>query len=173
MTTAELLLHPIRLRVVQAFLGGRELTTGELRDLLPDIPTATLYRQVALLADGGVLTVVRERQARGSVERTYRLETGAASVGAEESRAVDREGHRHAFLVYVASLLAAYDGYLARDVIDLEADGVGFRQTVLNLDDAEFRQFLDEYRTLLSRWSLDAGPGRARHLFATVVMPSD
>ena len=30
MTTADLLLHPVRLRIVQAFLGDRALTTSEL-----------------------------------------------------------------------------------------------------------------------------------------------
>ena len=31
MTSADLLLHPVRLRIVQAFLGDRALTTGDLR----------------------------------------------------------------------------------------------------------------------------------------------
>ena len=51
--TADLLLHPHRLRIVQAFLGRDRLTTADLRALLPDIPTATLYRQITTLLDGG------------------------------------------------------------------------------------------------------------------------
>ena len=41
-TSVELLLHPVRLRIVQAFLGDRELTTVQLGELLPDVSTATL-----------------------------------------------------------------------------------------------------------------------------------
>ena len=44
--SAGLLLHPVRLRIVQAFLGGRRLTTAQLRTALPDVSPATLYRQV-------------------------------------------------------------------------------------------------------------------------------
>ncbi|MEE3921886.1 helix-turn-helix domain-containing protein [Micromonospora sp. BRA006-A] len=59
----ELLMHPVRLRIVQAFLGGRTLTTTDLRAELSDVPPATLYRQVATLADHGVLHTVGERRA--------------------------------------------------------------------------------------------------------------
>ncbi len=47
MTSADLLLHPVRLRIVQAFLADRALTTSELRTELPDVPTASLYRHIA------------------------------------------------------------------------------------------------------------------------------
>jgi len=72
-STADLLLHPVRLRIVQAFLGDRALTTGELRAELPDVPPASLYRHIARLVDAGVLGVVSERRVRGAVERTYIL----------------------------------------------------------------------------------------------------
>ena len=41
--SADLLLHPVRLRIVQAFLGERALTTTELSAELSDIPAASLY----------------------------------------------------------------------------------------------------------------------------------
>ena len=82
MGSAELLLHPVRLRIVQAFLGEGELTTADLRARLTDVSPATLYRQVATLAAGGVLEVAAERRVRGAVERTYRLRPERAAVGA-------------------------------------------------------------------------------------------
>src|SRR6185436_8294397 len=75
----DLLLHPARLRVLQAFLGDRTLTVADLRAELPDVPAASLYRHVGVLADAGVLTVVGERKVRGAAERSYRLDVGAAS----------------------------------------------------------------------------------------------
>ena len=68
LTPTDVVLHPVRLlRIVQAFLGDRELTTGELRSELRDVATATLYRQVAAMVDGGVLEVADERRVRGAV----------------------------------------------------------------------------------------------------------
>jgi len=59
-TSADLLLHPVRLRIVQAFLGDRALTTTELRAELPDVPQASLYRNIARLVGAGVLSIVSD-----------------------------------------------------------------------------------------------------------------
>ena len=70
MASADLLLHPVRLRIVQAFLGDRALTTAQLAAELGDVPHASLYRHVSLLAKAGVLHVVAERRVRAVVEHT-------------------------------------------------------------------------------------------------------
>src|SRR4051812_49625002 len=71
MATADLLLHPVRLRLVQAFLGDRTLTTADLRAALPDVAPATLYRHVGVLAGAGVLAVAGERRGGGAPGRNY------------------------------------------------------------------------------------------------------
>ncbi len=174
MTATEVLLHPVRLRIAQAFLGDRALTTSELRAELPEVPTATLYRQVAALADGGVLEVVDERRVRGAVERTYRLRTGAVHVDAEAARAMSVDDHRRGFLTFVAGLLAEFERYLDRDDIDLARDLVGFRQHGLHLTDEETVELLADLRAVLEpRLALPPGEGRTRRLFSTVLIPSD
>jgi len=40
MASADLLPHPVRLRIVQAFLGDRALATGALATELADVPAA-------------------------------------------------------------------------------------------------------------------------------------
>src|SRR5664280_2305479 len=65
MDTVDLLLHPVRLRIVHALSGGRTLTTTELSGRLPEVSKVTVYRQVALLAEGGFLEVAGERRREG------------------------------------------------------------------------------------------------------------
>jgi hypothetical protein len=38
---ADLLLHPVRLRIVQAFLGARALTTSQLSAELSEVPAGS------------------------------------------------------------------------------------------------------------------------------------
>jgi DNA-binding transcriptional ArsR family regulator len=174
MTSADLLLHPIRLRIVQAFLGERALTTSDLHDELSDIAPTTLYRHMTRLVAGGVLTVVAERRIRGTVERTYVLRMSAASLGLDHIEAMNAEDHRQAFMAYIAGLLGDFDRYLARGDINLLRDQVGYSLAAMWLDDAEFAELRRELaRVLQPRLANPPAPGRTRRLYARVLLPGD
>src|SRR6516165_10361649 len=172
MTTADLLLHPVRLRVIQAFLGDRALTTSQLRSELPDVPPASLYRQVARLVDANVLSVVAERRVRGASERTYVLRTSAATIGADELARMTVDEHRQAFLAFIAGLIGDFDRYLDRGVIDLMRDGVSYRLLGLWLTDNELAELSgDIFTALQPRLAYAPGPGRKQRVLATVLLP--
>jgi DNA-binding transcriptional ArsR family regulator len=173
-TTADLLLHPVRLRIVQAFLGDRALTTSDLRRELPDIAPATLYRHVARLVDAGVLAVVAERRVRGVIERTYILRLAAAMIGPADLATMSAEDHRQAFLAFVAALLADFDRYLSRGDIDLVRDGVSYRMAGMWLDDGEFIDLLHELaRVLQPRLANPPQSGRRRRILGTILLPGE
>jgi hypothetical protein len=172
--SADLLLHPVRLRIIQAFLGDRALTTSQLSAELSEIPPASLYRHVARLVAAGVLQVVAERRVRGAIERTYVLRLAAARVNLDELATMSTDDHRQMFRAYVASLLADFDRYLARGNPDLVRDGVAFGIEGLWLDDAELRDLMvDLYRVLQPRRVNGPKKGRRRRLLASVFMPAD
>jgi hypothetical protein len=170
--SADLLLHPVRLRIVQAFLGDRALTTTQLRAELPDVPAGSLYRQVAKLVDGGVLAVVSERRVRGALERTYVLRTSAARLNANDIATMSRSEHRQAFLAFVAGLIGDVDRYLARDEIDPLRDGASYNLAAMWLDDAELAELARElYIVLQPRLANAPKAGRKRRILATVLLP--
>jgi DNA-binding transcriptional ArsR family regulator len=172
MATADLLLHPVRLRIVEAFLGDRALTTSALAAELADVPPASLYRHVARLVDAGVLAIVAERRVRGALERTYVLRLTAAAIGLDEVAAMSADDHRHAFMAFVAGLLGDFDRYLARGDIDLLRDGVTYRLAGLWLDDAEYTELLRELtRVLQPKLANPPRPGRKRRILGYVLMP--
>lgn len=173
MDTAELLLHPVRLRILQAFLGGRTLSTAQLRGELPDVPTATLYRQVAVLAEHDVLRPAGERRVRGAVERSWQLNEAAASVDADAAAAMTPDEHRRAFLTFVARLVADFDRYLDRGGGDLARDVAGYRQNAFHATDAEAAAFAIRLRALFQEYAAAGpGPGRSRRLLTTVLLPA-
>ncbi|MEV6097245.1 helix-turn-helix domain-containing protein [Nocardia sp. NPDC051981] len=172
MESVELLLHPVRLRIVQAFLGDRTLTTSELNAELGDVPPGSLYRHVAKLVTAGVLDVVTERRVRGTVERTYRLRLSAAQITPDQLDAMSPEDHRRAFMGFVAGLMADFDRYLDGGDIDYLRDGVGYRMAGLWLDDAEFADFArDLGRVLAPRLANAPAPGRRRRILRTILIP--
>ena len=174
MRITELLLHPIRIRIVQAAMDGTAITTSELCARMPDVSKATMYRHVALLVEGGLLTVVGEERVRGAVERSYRLEHARAILTDAEVAAMSIDDHRRGFAAAVTSLLAEFEVYLDRDGADPLADGVSYRQYVLWLSQAEKAELIEEVFAAIRARS-DAGPasGRERHLLSTILFPAD
>src|SRR5690606_28086706 len=100
MANANLLLHPVRARILQTLLGADELTTAQLRERNPDVSPATMYRHIATLTQAGILEVVNERQVRGTVERSYRVRQEEALVDADARTAMTKDDHRQAFTVF-------------------------------------------------------------------------
>jgi hypothetical protein len=172
--SADLLLHPVRLRIVQAFLGDLALTTGALAAQLADIPPATLYRHVARLVEAGVLQVVAERQVRGAVERTYVLRASAALITSDQIATMSVDDMRQTFMAFVAGLLGDVDRYLARDEVDPTRDGASFRLAGLWLDDTEYAALLAELMRVLQPAAANPPrPGRKRRILATVLLPGE
>jgi DNA-binding transcriptional ArsR family regulator len=174
MATLDLLLHPVRLRIVRAVLDGHPLTTSQLRARIPDVSTATMYRQVALLTEAGVLEVVHERRVRGAVERTYRLHREGVQLDAAALAAMTPDDHRRAFTAFVGALLADFDSYLVAGRLDPATDLVSYRQAALWLSDEEAATLLGEVRAAIdARQDHDPGPGRRRRLLTTIALPAD
>src|SRR5579864_5927159 len=120
MTRADLILHPVRLRIILAFARGRRLTPQQVAALLADVPQATLYRQIERLFQGGVLAIAAEKRVRAAV--------------------------------------------------DFSKDGVGYRQLVLHLSDAEFAEMVAALNAAIGPFLAHRSrPGRKRRAFATVL----
>lgn len=174
MTSLDLLLHPVRLRILRTFLDGHPATTAELRERLPDIPPATMYRHVAALAAAGVLEVLDEKRVRGAVERTYRVSWQHAEIGPEARAAMTTDDHRRAFTAFVGGLLADFDHYLATEPADPSADGVTYQQAALWLTDAETAELQEELRAAVTaRLGRETGPGRTRRMISLIGMPAE
>lgn len=173
MASADLLLHPVRLRVVKAFLGDRALTTKQLAAELPDVPPGTVYRHVARLTEAGVLQVVAERRVRATTERTYALRMYAAQMQPDEIAGMTLDEHVTAFLAYVAGLLGDFDRYIATKPEHPGTDGAGYRVAAMWLTDAELADYLRELTAISqARLANPAAAGRRRRMLYTVLLPA-
>lgn len=169
--SSDLLLHPVRLRIVLA-AASQDVTAGELSDRLPDVPQATLYRHVSTLADAGVLEVVSERRARGGVERTFRLAEGAGGLAAADAAAMTADEHRRGFAVFAGALVGAFSRYLDGPDARPGEDPMGYRQVPLWLSDDEFRALADALSAAITPYlDNEETPERRRVLLSTIAMP--
>src|SRR4028119_2507617 len=108
---ADVLLHPIRIRILVA-LSGQQLTAQQLAKLLPDVPQATLYRHINALAQHQIITIVAERQVRGTTEKVYALDDQAARLNANDLQNATSQDHLRYFTSFMVSLLSDFSRYL-------------------------------------------------------------
>lgn len=135
----DLLLHPVRLRIILA-TAGRQVTAQQLADELPDIPQATLYRNINTLAGGGILVVVQERRVRNTVEKTYALADQGLMLTVEDLKNAEPEDYLRLFTQYLGLLLGYYVRYVQKGNVDFARDNVLFQTFPIYLSHGEAQE---------------------------------
>ena len=147
MELAEIVMNPVRQRIFQYFLLHDTGTVKELRKALPDIPSASLYRHIKILADSSILTVVGENRIRGTVESVYQFNKDATATEDENGNAVQMS---------LLSICAAFAKYFSGGNADPERDMLLFTNCTLLLTDGEFSDFLSEINEVTVKYMKQA-----------------
>ena len=125
MELAEIVMNPVRQRIFQYFLLHETGTVKELRKALPDIPSASLYRHVKILADSSILMVVGEN----------RINKDAMATEDETGNAVQMS---------LLSICASFAKYFSTGHAEPQRDMLLLTNCTLLLTDEEFSEYLSE-----------------------------
>jgi len=170
---ADLVIHPIRLQILQILTNGL-LTTQEISDALPSIPKSSIYRHLKLLLTGGMVEVAETRSVRGIQEKVYRL-LQSSHLGPEDVVGLTKEDHLSYFTTYTTMLLQGFADYLRSiSEIDLLADRTGYTAAIIYASSAELDEFGSALNQAMSRLIQNGpGAGRHRHKIAIITHPVD
>ena len=167
----ELLLHPVRMRILLA-LTNRNLTPLQLAEELVNVPQATLYRHLNKLVQAKFLKVVEERPVRGTVEKVYGINYETIKLGSQDVLQASREELLELFTNFMLAQVRDFATYLQRDQINLVEDKVSFRQAPFYLSDAEFMELATEVgQAIMKRLGNKPAPGRKSIMWTTIVIP--
>jgi DNA-binding transcriptional ArsR family regulator len=137
---ADLILHPVRMQIVQTLAGGKHLTVHDIVKRLPDVPQAPLYRPLNKLVQGGVIEIVAQNQVRGAIEKVYALASGGM-ISPQEFAESSKEEKMGVFIQFVSGIINSFGEYVNQDIADFVKDGVTFRQAEVHMNDEEFQEF--------------------------------
>ena len=143
MEMAKIVMNPVRQRIFQFFLLHETGTVKEIKKALPDIPNASLYRHVKILADNSILMVVNENRIRGTVESVYQLNKNALATEDETGNAVQMS---------LLSICAAFAKYFSSGNVDPRKDMLLLTNCTLVLTDEEFSAFLSEINEIALKY---------------------
>ncbi|WP_379128300.1 helix-turn-helix domain-containing protein [Paenibacillus sp. sgz500958] len=169
---ASLILHPIRMRIIQTLAAGGKQTTSQLLKELEDIPQATMYRHLNKLLQAGLLQVAEENRVRGTLEKVYYLVPGSGDLTPPDVTEQSSGEHMTIFLKFITSLIGDYSRYTSQEHYNMIQDGISFRQVHLHLNDAEYAGMLGEMRAVMGRYAANEARGdRRRRMISTIVIP--
>ena len=147
MELAEIVMNPVRQRIFQYFLLHETGTVKKLRKALPDVPSASLYRHIKILADSSILTVVSENRIRGTVESVYQLNKDAMATEDETGNAVQMS---------LLSICASFAKYFSTGHADPRKDMLLLTNCTLLLTDQEFSEYLSEINQVTVKYMKQA-----------------
>lgn len=150
----EIMLNPVRMRVIQILATKERITANEICEKMSDIPRTTLYRHINILLEANVLTVVAEKKVRGSYERTIALNTDEI-VQQNTSENIPQQAFG-----FLMNRYAKFEKYFNGENHLREHNKIFFNSTVMMMDDREFDQFLSELQTLFIKYHYDMAEGR-------------
>ncbi|RSK26086.1 hypothetical protein EJF36_03905 [Bacillus sp. HMF5848] len=142
----EILLNPVRMRIIQEMATQQTMTTNELCERISDVPRTTMYRHVNILIDNNILSVMSEKKIRGSLERTLALNISEISKHNTIENAT-----QNAF-GFLMSQYAKFHKYFNDQNPNPAKDKIFLNNTVLMMSDGEFDQFTEELRQLISKY---------------------
>lgn len=167
-----ILLHPIRMKMIQILLVGRRLTVQQINERMPDVPPATMYRHLNKLLEAEFIAVVEEKQVRGTVVKVYSIAEHANQQTNEEILNASGEDQVKYFFTYLINLLGEFEKYINQESYDLLKDGVGYSQATIYTDDSEFTELTKALvNTLQQAIQNKPGQGRKARTLSTIIIP--
>lgn len=166
---ADLIIHPVRLRIMQTLVDGPK-TTSEISEGLPDVPTSSIYRHLKLLLDGKMIEVAEVNIVQGIVERVYKL-IQVPRLTSEDMSEVSADEHLRYFVSYIITLIQGFEEYITSvDRPDFERDMAGFTETTIWATEEELRVFVSSLNEAIAPLAQHSRDERRRKRKIAVIL---
>lgn len=172
-TRLELLLHPVRLRIVQVMQAQGGMTTQEIGARLPEIAQSSIYRHMKLLLEGGLIAVTETRLVNGIEEKRYTVAPANIELSPEDLDGMTAAEHLQFFTIFAHSLIENFGQYLgSADLARLAEDGAGYRTMTFYATPEERQAFIEAFSSLIAgALAREPGSGRSLHQLSFVLHP--
>lgn len=174
----EILMHPVRIKICQALLRNKEqgLTPLEMVKILKDVPQATLYRQIQILVDAGIISVIHEKKVKSVSEKYYAINENEMKINGDEWSQVSIEEKLDYISYYQLLLMTQYKNYLEKiEQENQKEDQSTFSVVELKLDENHFTQFQNELNELMTKYfhATNSDPDAPARTVAITIIPEN
>lgn len=165
MNISEVMLNPIRMRIIQVAAASGNISASDICEKMPDVPRTTIYRHIKILIDNNILMIVSENKIRGSLERILSLNT------AEIAKHNSLENATQNAFGFLMQQYTKFEKYFSSKTANPAADRVFMNNTTLMLTDKEFDAFLMDLQQLLQKYSFEYNKNRKERNISIISAP--
>lgn len=163
-----MIMNPTRQRIIEYLILHEKGTPKEIQEALNDIPTASLYRHIRALYEGGCLDVTDEKKIRGTVEKTYTL------VKQPFGESPDPKDMESMFVYPLMSLVMSFQNYFQHDHADPVKDMLSLSTSTLMLSDDEFLELTGKIGEIITEYIENSAiDGRKARRFTFISSPCE
>jgi DNA-binding transcriptional ArsR family regulator len=173
-TKTDILLHPVRMRIVQALLQ-EDMTASELILKFGNVPQATMYRQLKVLVDSELVKVTEERPIMKTVEKVYSAVKEHTQITKEEHSLLSPEEQLEFFTTYYTHLLQEVQNYLLNENFENSSNTneFSYEDISLYLSKEEKKELIERYHALLKEFAERQSPSqKTAFTLSTIFIPS-
>lgn len=143
----EVILNPVRMRILQYLLMNENATVSEISKQLSDVPQASLYRHVKKLSNSKILVITGQNQIRGTVEKIYEISENYKKITDYSSN----EEFMNNSYTFVMAILKNIKQYIESEKADIKNDKLVMSTSAMWLNDEEFREFQCEMEKIIKK----------------------
>ena len=168
----KIVMHPVRIKIIQHLLVGENLTTSQISELFKDVPKVTLYRHLNILLKNNIIEVRKENRIRGTIEKVYGVVNKTLEKANMDIINSTPEENLDFFFSFLLTLLNDFKNYVSQQDYDLVTDGLSFSKAILYLTDEEFLDFAKELTVVYGK-VIDNKPATERkpRITSTIIIP--
>jgi DNA-binding transcriptional ArsR family regulator len=147
-------MHPVRMKICQVLMRNKEngLTPLEMVKVMKDVPQATLYRHIQIMADAEIIKVINEKKVKSVSEKYYALNEAKAKLDGEDWKKISNVEKLDYISYYQLSLMTQYQEYLKKIDENGHVDQATFSVVELKLGEEHFQTFQNELNELMNKY---------------------
>jgi DNA-binding transcriptional ArsR family regulator len=162
---SQVLMNPIRSRIIQYLSIHKEATVGILSEHISDVPRTTLYRHINILEKSDLIKVISEKKIRGSLEKTYVLNIETYS---KENTVENATRNAFGFLMKIyADFDRYFSGNQKKPISEIEQIFLG--NVSLLLSDEEFKVFMNEMNQVFGKYISNVQDGSRKQRSISII----
>jgi len=163
----DIMLNPIRMRIIQAAVASHNITATNICKKMADIPRTTVYRHIKILIENNILSIVSEKKIRGSMERT--LAFNSQEIASHNSI---EQATQNAF-AFLMNRYTRFERFFKSEKADPAKERIFLNNTIFMATDEEFDNLLIELQALFQKYDLEYAQNRKPRDISIISAPSD